>query len=1186
MGRVFCVFSAVTVSLACSVGFAAETVQDVLDLTSDQTVNVAEGDRLTVKKLTGGAYTLTKTGAGTLQIAACDATEATIRAREGRLEVAPALPAACAKAYFHVDANRDDTLTTELDDSGKTTVSAWTDVRGEGYPSAEGDGKKGKPFLSNDELSTRRLMDFGTFWASNLDTDGYGAYMNWNETIKNVVSVFAVMMDSEDTLYQSPSWSQDSNVNGKRANVCVGLYQHDGAAKFAYRGNRVAVPVGGDVSQAQGAPIFNGGHSWQGRSTIYLDDNTSTTAYSTPYPAGLHVLSVTVAAQDYDTVWANDFARERGNVMGGLRMGECLVFTNALEAAETAEIRAYLFNKWKKAPAFSVGTLQIDANAELAMPAGGRVAAKTYAHQGTFSGSGTVVADEEVGMTTTLDEVTLSADVSYDVAQGDTLVLKVVGGYNYLITKTGKGRLVIKAVDGDKVRVDLREGILELNADGAALAASALAKAWFHVDATAAASMTTEEADGKTLVSAWADVRGAGHPSATVVDGQSHLNHKPYVTENGCGGLPVVDFGSLYNWYLDHGLKGYGAAMMWSEICTNPAEVFAVIGDTEDAKETLPETAEARWGAGGRPNSFFGYTASTPVTGYRGDNPQMALLNGGSTLNANGVTCVVDGKEVTPTAYAVPDGMHVIALHMKDATKEAPLNAFARERTYAYGGVRIGEYIVFDQPLTDDERVAVRAYLMCKWRPVALARVTAAAGTEIRVPDGVRARVGIFEDRGATVVGTLVADATLGDDITVTQDVTDDPLALVPAWFHVDASADTLSLSNAKTYEDNEIYCWSDVRGRKAGHGGDYPGDGGVYAWVGNSYAKPFLNASYLGNGLSVVDFGPIQRPGLSNPARYFLWKQGTASTADAICERPYHFFVMVADHEDAKKGEGTSSQRRDQPFIGNTCPQTPYPTGGSLEGYPVLGRGDRPSDGKPGTYYLNGSGFASSYGKGTMRLDGQAVSDPLYSSFPEGFHLVSIDMNPKSVEGGRCRCNAFAAERGNLYGGQRLGEVIVCDRQLSSDETARIDALLMAKWKGGAGAERTAGTVSVAADRKLTLKYQRLTIADSLVLDGTIAAKSVTAPATIAVAAPGAAVEGALNLPATGTLVLGEGWAKARGRQKVIAATSATVIGGGTAKWTATLSGEGRGVLATVTIEADGVYADFVPHGTIVIFR
>lgn len=263
MNRIKSVLAAGAV-LMCLWGSAGVTTEDEIVLTGDQTVNVAEGNTLIVKKLTGGSWTLTKTGAGTLQIAECDATEATVRAQEGRLEVAPVLPAACAKAYFHVDANRDDTLTTVQDDSGKTTVSTWTDVRGEGYPSAEGKGVKGNPFLSNDALSTRRLMDFGTFWASNLDTDGYGAYMNWNETIKNVVSVFAVMMDSEDTLYQTPSWSQDSNVNGKRANVCVGLYQHDNAAKFAYRGNRVAVPVGGDVSQAKGAPIFNGGASLAG----------------------------------------------------------------------------------------------------------------------------------------------------------------------------------------------------------------------------------------------------------------------------------------------------------------------------------------------------------------------------------------------------------------------------------------------------------------------------------------------------------------------------------------------------------------------------------------------------------------------------------------------------------------------------------------------------------------------------------------------------------------------------------------------------------------------------------------------------------------------------------------------------------------------------------------------------------
>lgn len=1172
-----CWLLAATAAMAYSGGFAAETIQE-LNLTSDQTVDVAEGDTQTVMRVStdGGSWTLKKTGLGTLVINDCEDEKAKLDVAAGRLEVrSRKRPDVLTNAHFHVDASVPSSLTFSETD-GVQYVSEWHDVRSESPRMASTDAAK-KPFVNAGYLNGRAVIDFGTVWHSR-NQSGYGATLGWSVGCSHPEEIFAVIGDNEEA-------KQFVTGNGgaeQRNNTFFG----NQSTQVAMRGNGSA----GVASQ-----LANKSSPFYSKATMnYTVDGTSVgngTSYTVP--DGMHLIDAYATKADYlgtdkADCEVKDFANERKYCKGGIRIAEYITFTTVLTAEERAAVQDYLQSRWFRP--FKVDEIKVEDGAELAMPDAGLITANVYHRQGSFSGTGKVVAQTVYGKTTTVDAVTLSADATYDVPQGDTLVLKVIGGYDYLVTKTGKGKLVIETAESDKVRVDLREGVLELNANGQTAAESALAKAWFHVDATVAASMTTEEENGKTLVSAWADVRGAGHPSATAKAGGSHSNHKPYVTENGCAGLPVMDFGSLYNRATDgdlimRGLDGYGAAMVWSETCTNPTEVFAVIGDTEDAKETLPpEVLSKPWGAGGRPNSFFGYTEA--VTGYRGDNPQMALLHAESTLNKNGVTCTVDGETVTPTKYAVPDGMHVIDLKVTYATKSSPLNAFARERTHAFGGVRIGEYIVFTEVLTVEEREAVYSYLMKKWRPVKLAKLTAAEGTEIRVPDGLQAHVGIFEDKGATVTGTIVSDATFGEDIVVAEDVTDDPLPEVPAWFHVDAMSDRVSLSAGRQYEDKEIYCWSDVRGRKSKNGADYPGDGGIYAWCDLSMAKPFFNETYLGAGMPVVDFGPIWRAGTENPKRCLIWKQGSTSAEEVVCEHPYHFFVMVADHEDAKRGDGTNMSERDQAFIGNRCSQTPYPTGAGNEAYPVLARGNRPSSGTPATYYLSHSGFNSSYGTGAMRLDGEAVSTPGSSSFPEGFHLVSIDMHPKSVEGGRCRCDAFAAERNNLYGGQRLGEVIVVDRKLTSEETARIDALLLAKWKDGAGVERAADTVSVAAGKKLTLKYQRLTATNELVLDGTIVAKSVTAPATISVAAPGAAVEGALSLPATGTLALGDGWLKARGKQKVIDATSVAVIGGETAQWTATLPEGSRCREAKVTVEADGVYADFVPNGMMLIVR
>ena len=163
-----------------SVAQAGETTQDVLVLAANQTVTVNAGDTLTVKRLTanGGAWTLTKAGAGTLVINDCEDETVKIVVSEGKLEVrSRAMPAIFSDAFFHVDASSSLSYIRGDEKDGVRYAWRWMDPqRGWLYATADGDNK---PFLRNGFLNGRAVMDFGSLNNRSGDQGlaGYGASM-------------------------------------------------------------------------------------------------------------------------------------------------------------------------------------------------------------------------------------------------------------------------------------------------------------------------------------------------------------------------------------------------------------------------------------------------------------------------------------------------------------------------------------------------------------------------------------------------------------------------------------------------------------------------------------------------------------------------------------------------------------------------------------------------------------------------------------------------------------------------------------------------------------------------------------------------------------------------------------------------------------------------------------------------
>lgn len=1274
--------------VACSAAgtWAATTSVDMLDLTSDQVIDVAAGDRYVICTLTGtDAHTLTKTGAGVLQIDYCDNSNATIVVSGGTLDaLAPEPPAVAANAFFHVDASRSATITS-AETSGTNLVSRWDDIRGDGHPYATNAGKN-KPYLTRNYQNGRTVMDFGSFWGGNDDTaTTWGAAMSWSTLTTGMKELFTVAMDTEDLKFKTPHWSK--SVNAKRAGVWVGRSSHADNAGFIYRNARTAVEVGQDPSGAQNAPILNSGCPWASSAVVAIDGVTSGYTCNTPYPDGMHVLSL--ANTTTKAAHANNFASERGNSYGGIRMGETLVFETSLSVSERAEIENYLLRKWFTGR-FTVAELRVGASAVLQMAQGGTVKAGLYVNEGLEFGAVSVEAER----TSDLDLV-LTADADVTVAEGETRTIRNLTGGAYTLTKKGLGTLVIEYCDSDVIGLKVEAGVLEVRRTNAP---AVLGSAAFHVDASCPETYTTVLAGVGICVSRWNDVRGDGYPYASEVAN----NNCPFLNEHYANGRTVMDFGTLNNGTFT---DGWGGVLNFSTTL-NPVEIFMVAGDNEFAKGCVG-------GNGGnviaarRYNTLFGNkTGTNPnIRGNGALGETSEIINPDAAFAKCGATCSLDGTMVNPKTTRLPDGLHVIGYWFTDAdyladppAKSLIIDSFARERDFEKGGIRIAEYVIFTNALTVADRSLVLRYLNDRWEvPFRVAHLEVSAGATLSLPDAVcvrtvdytcsgtetgtgyvkcsvhrlgsvnlRAdawidvpegeihyldniggsygysvvktgagrlvvlacdnakarlvvkegdvvvgdasgedavatfaaidladgtaldvagnmdcRTGLLKNAGGTVTGDLQSDATAdADEIVVLRgDVALDPLAAAPAFFHVDASAtNTISISSSAP---TNVICWCDVRGRKAKDGSDRPSDAGNFAWYGDLgetgvHLPNWGGDGFTQNGLPVMDFGEIVYSGeaTSKPHKYFNWNEGSWNIRD--------FILVVGDNEKVKElgAKVGSISARNQAFLGHGSP-----AGGSIGYGAAMARGNR-TQGTASPYVLSGANLGNSV---TFACDGVPVSNPRNEILPDGMHVVSGSIAESAVMTSNAFFSAFARERNDVRGGQRLGEALIFTTRLTAAEREEYTRLLLTKWFGSNAVVRTYANIAVPSGASFALPNQALVVTADLSLAGTLAATSVTVvPDVINIPTPpGAVVKGTLTLPATGTFSLGDDWKTAHGgKYRLLGADNLSFADAGSlAGWTVTLPEGSRCRFADLFLDSDGIYVT-LRNGLTVIFR
>ena len=666
-------------------------------------------------------------------------------------------------------------------------------------------------------------------------------------------------------------------------------------------------------------------------------------------------------------------------------------------------------------------------------------------------------------------ELTLSADMEVFVSSGETNEVYVLSGGAYTLSKTGGGVLKIADIASADVKIDVQAG--ELRVGDVPCSPGVVTNSVLHLDATDESSMTLQTDGDDTFVSTWRDANGGAHSAS------ASKRTPPKLVRNYRNGLQVVDFGSIKNTAPS---EGYGATMAFDERLNGLRETFSVMMYTEDiyaktgqATPVFGQTGQAAFLA----NSM---TVDTWPYFFLYTNPNTAQAQGG---------LYIDGESV-PNATRASGEMQLVSFRLSEpaggGTDLALADGLAFDRSFAWGGQRIGECLLFSRALTDEERAQVNSYLTTKWFPSGAWSVS-----QITVRSGARLTVA-----GTSNVAAVDISAENGDFTVAGGTVTIDPLSTREPWFHVDAN-----VIDDSDVEDGHLLKWRDVggNGRYASHMTSAP------TWRSDPASrKPILRTSYL-NGNSVVDFGSLLNDAIVDSLGVGTG-YGAGMSWSATCSTVREALMIVSDTEDVATirqtypaAVGANALVGNVASAGNQYYRPQLTTDGTYPGVIIANN--------PNTSHVWG------YGHG-VAIDGVEVAAT--TSMGAGFHLLDFRSNADA------RAGAFACDRYLVYGGLRYGEFMVFERELGDVERARISGALMAKWLNGGGYTQECCNVSVEAGAALRMAYANLVLSGTLHVGGTIEAKSVRA--AVIDATPDARIAGTLDMTVPGTVMLTSG--------------------------------------------------------------
>ena len=624
-----------------------------LTMTANTTVEVPAGTTNVIDTL-GGAYTLTKTGGGALEIRLANQS-AKVVVSEGLVRFANPRPDDIfARAYFHVDASDLSSMTIETV-NGTNFVTRWNDTDGRTARYAthcttvwncRKNPENRKPFLRMNFQNGLPVMDFGSLLTKYNTNEvgqalGYGAAMKFDKASPYIKDGFTVASDTED--YYTWKWGGSG----------MSYFSNETDYRFTRSVMTGTTALGIMSDNSQNNDYFATGKS------VWLDNGLLSGHPKWTAPsAGFHIIRIRPSADGNTTF--NSFGAEffgstsGGNrSYGGQRIAEYVLFTNRTEtgastmtADEAAMINRYLRVKWFPR---TIASVTVKEGASLEVDKSVNLTIASFKDEGAVDLSLTCATNSyDRGLSG------LGAWIHVDASQTNTMTIVSEGGTNF-VTR------------------------------------------WNDVEGKAG------HCDDENTT-------GLGGQRTNPERRKPYLN--PVLTQNG---LPIIDLGSAIHY---SNTNGHGASFMINGLDrTYIAEYLSVISDTEDLKTKFagkPGPSYIAYRGGTAP--WAGQNEGRRGELVSNKNPPL-FRSSNNTPCVNGTNYVNNVKQSynynPPDGFNIINIRPASKLWCNLIGRN--IRGVSGQTIDSYGGQRIAEYMLFTSVLADKKRQRIYNALRNKW---------------------------------------------------------------------------------------------------------------------------------------------------------------------------------------------------------------------------------------------------------------------------------------------------------------------------------------------------------------------------------------------------------------------------------------------------------------------------------------
>lgn len=594
-------------------------------------------------------------------------------------------------------------------------VSKLVDVRGEEHMTATEWTGKSLPTLVTNEDGTAQHIYFAC--KGGVDTRHLNECLRWNRKLTGIRAIFKVLaaVDGGGNLLGST----DNNIRDFWRNewddyngplFFTGTAEITSANRPSHVTNGVFY-VNGELRDWRTGFAYRGGTRATKKECRFIPQLAE---YHVPAPGGR----------------ADCFSYIEGGTSrtGRERLYEIIVYTNELTQTERQKVAGYLMNKY--------GLGDVDCSVK------------------------------EKGLV--IEDLDVSNGAAVGVGGGSALRVAAASGDGELV-KSGAGTLYVDEFANDA-------GALKV--EGGTLAIRALTLAASDVDTDAYLHLDAERTDTISLlaagtVSKWADVRGAGYPSAekvtmsVAVISNNCLNGKTMVDLKGTeGGDPWVlaypPCSDLRSVFMVTGTRNWGGTLIGHRI----SGIKAMSGGLLYG---LWRTAGGRYGPGTTPDVLV--TKDFYNDGW-------ALWNQG----AGATHARINGVDVDPFTTGVTHQGDLVSLVTHepiygDALSSGWSHTYQNADVFYSGAQQLGEYLLFRKTLSQEHARRIEAYLRQKWfgeetvgyRAPKAASVSVAAGATLELVGGAPITVGALNGAG-TISGAVKLAANTVFEVEVADD--------------------------------------------------------------------------------------------------------------------------------------------------------------------------------------------------------------------------------------------------------------------------------------------------------------------------------------------------------------------------------------------------------------------------------